>query len=818
MTPEQAAQLLQQNPQLGEMLQSRLNTSGLTPAQIRERLQSSGYPSTLLDQYLGPTAPGDSGSPIPSAQALAGVRALGLSAFTRQDSVLLYGDTLAYQLIRDSLRIDSVVRAELANRIVPRLSVFGVSAFRRASSVFNALSSGPVDQNYRLGPGDAVALLLTGETELAVQLDVTREGSIFIPDVGQIFVNSLTLAQLRDVLYTRLPRVYSGISRRPDARTKFDITVTRIRPVSVRVIGEVGRPGAYQVSATGGVLNAIYEAGGISPGGSFRSVTVRRGADSLGTVDLYRYLLTGAAPTEMRLDGGDVVFVPVHGPQVKITGEVVRPAIYELRPGEGLRDLIRLAGGLSPRAATSNVTISRILPADQRTATGRERTLVTADLKTVMDDAGPNPLLFADDSVTIFPVRGAPTGAVMVAGSVWQPGTYRLETGMRLWDVIRTAGGLRPETYAGRVQIVRSRPDSTRVMMGLVLDSVAPNNNPLLQEQDNITLYPRTEFRPDRYVSVHGAVRKPGMVVFADSMTLRDAVLLAGGTTEDAYLAEAEISRVRMDGSNDGDSTAVALRVPLDSAYVTDATGYVRRPVGSPAAPAVTLEPYDNVYIRRQPGLEAQRTVALGGEVRFPGRYTLLSRDERISDLIQRAGGLTSRAYPNGVRFYRQRYEHDGNDGLVTPVESRELEHQGREGTQVMRLGVNLARVLRDARYRDNITLAHGDSIYIPAFIPVVLVEGAVSAPSAVTYVRGAGRDYYINAAGGYTRVADKRRTFVEQPNGHIEKNADPQAGAVIVVPARDPSAPNPVNLISVLGVVAQLISAATAIVVVLAR
>jgi protein involved in polysaccharide export with SLBB domain len=872
VTPEQAAAAMQ-GANSSQMIQNRLVGSGLSPDEVRARLSAAGYPASLLDQYMR----GDSGaSAPPTPQAVAGMRALGLSSFAAQDSLLFFGDTLGLRLLRDSLRLDSIFREELRDRAIPKLKVFGLDAFRRPTSEFRTLTSGPIDENYRLGPGDGLALILTGEIENAYQLDVTREGSIFVPDVGQIYVNNLSLAQLRDLLYTRLGRVYSGVSRRPGAKTTFDVTVTKVRAVSVRVIGEVARPGAYQVGATGGVLSALYEAGGVSDRGTFRSISVRRGEDSVGSVDLYRYLLTGATPTDLRLTAGDVVFVPVRGTRIKISGEVVRPAVYELRPNEGLRDLIRFAGGLTPQAATSNVTIARILPPDQRTATGRERTVVTVDLKSIVDPAGPNPPLFPDDSVAIFPVRGARTASVQIHGSVWQPGTYRLESGMRLWDLIRMAGGLRPETYAGRAQIVRSRPDSTRVMVGVILDSLAPNNNPALAELDNITLFPKTEFRPDRFINVYGAVRKPGMVSYSDSMTLRDAVLLAGGTTEDAYLAQAEVARIRMDGATSGDSTAVALRVPLDSSYVADPTGYFRRPVGTSTALSVPLEPFDNIYIRRQPGLEAQRTVVISGEVKFPGRYTLLAKDERLSDLIARAGGLTSRAYPSGVRFYRRPFEHTARgSGLVSAPESPEVETSvqnlpqpvvmttppvppappsavttaqtasaataaaalSRAGISpavataaaptvpstrpvpagLSRLDVDLDRVLKDAKYKDNIALTAGDSIHIPTYIPVVLVEGAVNAPRTVSYVPGASRNYYISAAGGFTASADKKRAFVEQPNGHIQGDANPAAGSVVVVPVKETTLPNPVNIVTVLGVVAQLLSAATAIVVVVA-
>ena len=284
----------------------------------------------------------------------------------------------------------------------------------------------------------------------------------------------------------------------------------------MRVVCEVARPGTYVVGATGGVLNALYEAGGLTDRGNFRAIKVQRGIDSVGTVDIYRYLLSGVTPTDIRLDAGDVIFVPVHGTQVKVTGEVLRPAIYELQPGEGLRDLFRLAGGLTPRASSGSVTIDRVLPPNQRTAPGREHTVITVPVPTALDTTQRSTPLFPDDSVMVLPLRGGRTGSVTIAGSVWQPGTFRLEPGMRLWDLIHMAGGLRPETYAGRAQVVRSLPDSSRRMLGTVLDSVNSASNLPLAEQDNVTIYPRTEFRPERYVSVYGSVRKPGIVVFSD--------------------------------------------------------------------------------------------------------------------------------------------------------------------------------------------------------------------------------------------------------------------------------------------------------------
>jgi protein involved in polysaccharide export with SLBB domain len=585
------------------------------------------------------------------------------------------------------------------------------------------------------------------------------------------------------------------VTRGPNPKTRFDITVASVRMLSVRVVGEVARPGTYQVPATGSVLTALYEAGGLSPQAGFRTLEVRRGAQLVGTVDLYDYLLHGIVPSNVPLASGDVIFVPTQGPRIKLVGEVIRPAIYEIKPGESLRDLIVLAGGLTPQASTEAATIARTLPPDQRTATGRERTVVTVDLGRSLTDsaAAPTPL-YPGDSVTVFALTGPRRNAVRIAGSVWQPGTYALDPGMRLGDLIRMAGGLRPDAYQGRAQIVRIYPDSTRQLLGVSLarepGDGSPGDDPALQDWDEVTVYSRTDFLPERYVAVFGAVRKQGIVQFADSMTLRDAILLAGGLRDDAYLSSAEIARVRNTGSG-SDTLATIMRVELDSSYLPVPDQYTARPVGRGGV-RVVLHPYDNVFVRRQPGWEVQRNVVLTGEVMFPGRYTLLRKDERLSEIIGRAGGLTPQAYPGGIRFFRS---------------------LGEAG----RIGVDLPRVLRDPRHKDNLVLAVSDSIDIPAFNPTVRVEGAVNSPASVAYVGGAGIGYYLSAAGGFSRLADKGGTFVQQPNGLIQKGKSPEPGAVVVVPSKDPTQKG-VDLVSLFSALAQIFASTATVIVVLTK
>jgi protein involved in polysaccharide export with SLBB domain len=784
VTPEQAARMLQTQPQLAEVVQERLRESGLTPEQIRARLRAAGYPSDFLDPYIQL----DSVTALaPPENMLQVMSVLGVRSLSRQDSLLLAGDTVAQRLAADSLRADSIARTDSLAPLQEGLELFGLAVFRQPTTAFQPLVTGPVDDSYVLGPGDVLVLILTGEVEQAYQLEVTRGGFFVIPGVGRISVNNITLGQLRELLYDRLALAFSGVRRGSNPRTRFDVTVASVRVHTVRVVGEVNRPGSYQIAATGTVLSAIYQAAGLTERANFRAVEVRRGSELLATVDLYEYLIQGETPSEVRLAAGDVVFIPIRGPRIKVAGEVTRPGVYEIKTGEGLREVTAMAGGLTAEALMQAATIERILPPDQRQVSGRSRTLITVPLGDALRPGAELVPMFDGDSLSVFSIPHIRRGAVTIGGSVWQPGTYQLKPGMRLWDLVQTAGGLRPETYQGRAQIVRLLPDSTRWMLGVSLPAPdgppGPTDNPLLQESDEVTIFSKSEFRARQYVAVRGAVRNPGLVPFSDSMTLRDAVLLAGGLRENAYLLEAEVSRLRLDLNGSNDSLALVMRVPLDSSYVITSDAYVRRPIGESTSPEIRLHPHDNLFIRQQPGWEVQRNVFLTGEVTFPGPYSLVTRDERLLSVITRAGGLTPQAYPNGVRFFRT------------------------EG--------NLPEVLGNPGHRDNLALAAGDSIHIPRYIPTVRVEGAVNSPASVPYVPGSGIGYYVTTAGGYSRQADKGATFVQQSNGLIQKGKRPEPGAIVFVPTKEPGGGG-IDLLTLTSAITGILASITTIILVL--
>ena len=834
-TSAQAQQMLQTNPALLQQLRQKIMTSGLTPDQVRARLRAEGYPENLLDAYL-PGGTGASDSTATTEDVFAAITQLGIADTTEVDllrcgvntDTLSIADTLPSGLVdttqnrrrmeqrRQAARAACLAQHDSLNRGVVRTKqqldsgfvIFGLDFFRNSTTQFDANLSGPVDASYRINPGDRLVLVLTGDVEQSYTLDVTREGFIVIPQVGQVWVNNLTMSELENVLYSRLGRVYSGVRRGGGATTHFYVTPARLGSNQIFVIGDVVRPGSYRISSAGTALSALYAARGPSDNGSLRRVLVRRGGVAVDTLDVYDYLLNGNTAHDVRLNNSDLVFVPIHGPRVRIVGEVARPATYEIRPSETLADALRFAGGFTATAARRRVQIERIVPPAQRAPGGRDRVVTEIVSDEFLTGTGPSIPVLDGDVIRVFAVASRVRNRIYVRGDVWTPGSQGLAPGMRVSDALRLAGGVRPDVYLGQLLITRTLPDSSRVQLRAALRDTtgAVINDIPLQEDDEIRVFSTSEFRPVRYVAINGAVRKSGQFPFREGMTIRDLVLLAGGLDQSAYLNEAEVARLPEDRA--GGVTARTFRVPLDSSYLFErgADGKYLGPPGLPAAagpnPEVVVQPYDNVLVLRQPNWELQRTAVIAGEVRYPGRYSLKTKTEKITDLITRAGGLTSDAYANGVTFYRTR-------------------------NGVGRIGIELPDVLRNPKSLDNLPLQDGDSLYIPRYNAVVNVQGAVNSPVAVTWAPGKTIEYYIRAAGGPARRADVAHAYVTQPNGKVEARAphfllpdglpQPRAGSTVFVPERDP-ADRPLDFLSSAGAIAQIAATLVTLVIALRR
>jgi polysaccharide export outer membrane protein len=758
LTPDQIRAQIMSSGMTPDQIRAQIKNSGLTPDQIRARVQAAGYDPSLIDPFLTESGFGPDTARV-SADQFTALRALGFATAP-----------VAKQKVDTGFRVrDSL----------PPLGVFGVDVFRRSTTQFLPLLSGPVPPDYQLGPGDMLVLILTGDVELTYQLSVTREGFVVIPQVGQVYLANLTLTQAKNALYDRLGRVYSGVRRGADATTHFDLSVANVRAVQVYVVGEVTQPGAYQVSALGSVLTALYAAGGVTELANPRAVDVRRAGKTVATFDLYDYLLKGDTRSDIRIENGDVVFVGVRGRRVIVTGSVHRPDAYDLAPTETMTDLIAAAGGLDAKAARTRISIERIVPPDQRPPGGPQR--VTLDVPLPPGSATIPPIPVENgDSVTVYSVPDAQRNFVEIEGNVYSPGRFGLEPGLTLSRLVARAGGLQPATYSGRALISRLNPtDQTRRMIPVSLprDSTAPwTDDPALVDRDSIVIFSLMETRPERTTVIVGAVNNPGTLPWQKGMTLRDLILQSGGLAPGASLDFAEIARLPEDRS--AGQLATTIRVPLDSTYLfdRDSAGQYIGPPGatfrSSGAPEVPLKPWDNVLIFRQPDFLFLRTVTIGGQVKYPGIYALRTREDRLSDLVGRAGGLTSLAYPQGVWFVRD----TGGVG---------------------RLDVNLPAALIAPGSKQDLLLRPGDRIFVPQYQPSVRINGAVLSPGSVLWESGKDLNYYIDAAGGPALTGDRGRAVVTQPNGLAQVRRGgflffkgsapkPNPGASVTVPLKE--------------------------------
>jgi protein involved in polysaccharide export with SLBB domain len=461
--------------------------------------------------------------------------------------------------------------------------------------------------------------------------------------------------------------------------------------------------------------------------------------------------------------------------------------------------LIQFSGGFEADALLRRVQINRILPPAARVSDGKDRVVIELAPAQFANGNGPAFTLQPGDEVTVFGVAPNRRGFVTLTGNVWVTGPIGYTAGMKLSDALRLAGGPKPDFYQGQLLVSRLQPDSTRIQLRSAFrDSLGTLTQDLtLADEDEIQVFSRSDFRPTRSIAVTGAVRAPGRLPFRDGMTLRDAILQLKGLTEDADLREAEIARLPKDRTHG--EVATTIRVPLDSTYLFErgSDGSYFGPPGLAAmakgAADVALEPYDNVLILRQPGWEMQRTVSITGQVKFPGRYALRTSSDRISDVLQRAGGLTATAYPTGASFVR-------------PTD--------RSG----RIGIDLPRLLADNKFRDNLILFGGDSLFVPEYNPVVMVAGAVNSPVTVAYVPGKNLTYYVQSAGGFTQSADAARAYVTQPSGAVKSTQrrfflipnglpTPLAGAHVFVPekVKDPNKGS--TIASIAGIITSVVT-----------
>lgn len=645
---------------------------------------------------------------------------------------------------------------------------FGYDVFRTVPAAFEPAAAGPVDPDYVIAPDDRLRLSVWGQVELQQELTVDREGRVFIPTVGQVLLTGLTLRDASEALRRRMARSYAALAAQPPAAW-LDLTVARIRPKRVFVMGEVHQPGGYTMSSHATVFSALYSIGGPAITGSLRSIRVLRGGKTIAVVDLYDYLTGADSTNDLRVQSNDVLFVPVRGSTVSIRGEVRRPAVYELAPGESLDDLLRFCGGVLPTAYDVQTQIERIRPPGERTGGIEDRLVLDVPLRAVLRREGATVPLQDGDDVRVFPVLDELRNFVVINGSVWRPGRYQLGVIRTVLDLINAAEGIQPRSYFPFAHITRLNADlvSRRVISFSLRDLVDRRIADItLEPRDEVTIYSAdiTEVR-DQYVTIRGSVKRPGRFPLHSGMTLRDLIPVAGGYAEDAELMQAEVSRVRPSDLR-GDTLALVFHPPLPRVFLAAPESAAARGLPDTDFP---LQHRDEVLIRPNPAYLTQQNVRVSGDIRYPGTYSIRRRGERLSEILERAGGASATSFMEGALFFR------GGNRLL--------------------LDFSAALAKRDSRH--DVVMLDGDSLFIPSMPHTVLVRGEVNNPGLLSYVRGQAVSDYIERAGGLTDSS--HYAVLIKPTGESRRvdfglfRSDPEVpqGSVIEV-LRLRSAPSP--------------------------
>ncbi|WP_304061609.1 SLBB domain-containing protein [Hoylesella loescheii] len=645
--------------------------------------------------------------------------------------------------------------------------VFGRDIFNRKDLSFEPNMNIATPQNYRLGPGDAVNIDIYGASQKSEQTTVSPDGDVVIEGFGPVQVSGLTVAEANARLRSTLGSRYSS--------SRVRLTVGQTRTIMVNVMGEVKRPGTYTLSAFASVFHALYMAGGINDLGTLRNIKVYRQNKLVTVVDIYDYILNGKLTGNVRLADNDVVVVGAYDCLVNLTGKVKRPMYYEMKRSESVGTLLKYAGGFAGDAYTKAVRVVR--------KTGREYSVFN------VDEFDFNTFHLADeDSVSVDSILPRFSNMVEVKGAVFRPGMYQVGGSINsVRTLIEHAEGITEEAFTARAVMHRMRPDRTLEVIPVDVEGIMSGKVADIPLQKNDVLFVPTkgEMMQQQTVTIHGEVMYPGIYKFAANETLEDLVLQAGGLKESASTTKVDVAR-RIINPKALSTDSVISRTytfALKDGFVIDGeTGF-------------TLQPFDEVYVRKSPGYNVQKNIAVQGQVMFAGTYTLTSKNERLSDAIKRAGGVTDLAYIRGARLER-RITPDERLRMETVLRMVEIQNDKDDSVEKKRLdlgdtyyvGIELEKALAEPGGDADLVLREGDKLIVPEYNGTVKISGNVMYPNTVAYEKGRRPAWYINQAGGFGNRAKKSNTYIIYMNGTVARvghNAKILPGCEIVVPTK---------------------------------
>lgn len=659
------------------------------------------------------------------------------------------------------------------------IKVFGRDIFRNSNLTFEPSMNIATPVNYRLGPGDQIVIEVWGASEANITQKVSPDGYISIPDIGPVSVNGLTVQAASERIRGKLSKIYSGMaSSNVDLSTNVKVSLGQIRTIQVNIMGEVARPGTYALSSFSTVFHALYKAGGISQLGSLRNIKVVRGGRTVATVDVYDYIINGRSHSDIRLQEGDVILASPYDALVLIQGKIKRPMYYEMKRTESIRTLINYAGGFTNDAYSSAVTVER--------NNAKEKTICT------VDDINYGVFKVRDgDVVSVGAILDRYDNRVEIKGAVYRPGFYAMGKEIStVRDLIQKADGLLDDAFTNRGVLHRENPDKTLEVLSINVKGILNGTEAdiTLQKNDVLFIPSIYDLESKGTLEITGEVFSPGIFPYASNTKLEDLIIMAGGLTEAASTVRVDVTRRFTDPKSTKKTKDISKTYTFS---VKD--GFVVE-----GEPGFVLEPYDQVFVRRSPGYSQKINVTINGEVEFEGNYALNVRNERLSDIIKQAGGLTEFAYLEGARLERQlTYEEylqakelmamvtsnnkvEGNDSIVVP-----------EVTRTYPVGIDLVEIMKNPHTEIDPVLHDGDVIIIPQMMTTVSISGSVRKPNSVVYNPKMKLKDYISEAGGYAERARKSGTFILYPNGHIKelgRNASAKeiiGGSKIIVPQK---------------------------------
>ncbi len=718
----------------------------------------------LKSQYSGAATSGS------SSQAGAGGAVQDTGTRARKTTVAnaTDGEAALEGANTDEMKETMKKRQELKVSTASENDVFGRNIFNIDKLTFQPNLNMATPENYRLGPGDEVIVDVWGASQNTMRLEISPDGYVNITNLGPVYLNNMTIKDARQLLKQELGKIYA------DSANNIQVTLGNIRTIQVNVMGEVRAPGTYALSSLSTVFHALYASGGVSDIGSLRNVQVARGGKTIARLDVYEYIMKGQIQDDIRLQDGDVVIVPTYDELVKITGKVKRPMFYEMKNGESAATLLKCAGGFSSDAYKK---IIRVLRKD-----GKE-----FSVKTVNDIDYSAFKLIDGDVVTVDSILNRFNNRLEVKGAVYHPGVFELSGSLNtVRQLVEKADGLLGDAFTGRAVLYRERENLTKEVLPVDIEGILKGTSPDIALQKNDILYiPSIHDLQDMgKVTISGEVNKPGSYTYADHMSLEDLVITAGGLKESASLVRVDVSRRIRDpkGTTEPDMIGQNFSFGLKDGFVVDGEA------------GFELQPYDQVFVRRSPSYNEQVSVTVDGEVLYRGEYTLSTKSERLSSLIQRAGGVSRYAYVRGAKLRRVANEEELRrmEDVVKMVR-REIGETlatslGLKVDSTFTVGIDLEAALANPGSDADLVLREGDVLTVPEYNNTVKVNGAVMMPNTVSYAKGKSVKYYLNQAGGYSANAKKSQKFIIYMNGQVaevkgsgKKQIEP--GCEIVVP-----------------------------------